>query len=178
MQQQEEYLQYVLLTQPAFDELRARYLEWQAYGFPEIDRPMTGIIEKINRLPGVVTHYSCAGHVNPPYKSYWEGFCVVTGLTERGLSHVRYLWGGLHKRILERSRELPVLSMLPRFVKLEFQMMPNAGITHHAPSSDWVPMCLVQVQGGHPPAVAQPFLEMFEATLDEYLSAHPDFQPS
>lgn len=167
MQEQEQNLKYVLLSQDVFDELRDRYLDWYNAGMPTIDDGVRRAVELLNELPGLVTHYSCQGHISRLGGS-WEGFNIVTGLTVEGLAHVRYLWGGLHKRLLEKSHEMPVFGMLPRFLKLEFQMLPNIGITSKLGPSDWVPMCVLQLHGAHPQVVEKPFGHMLQDTVESY----------
>ncbi|MDD2879793.1 MAG: hypothetical protein PHQ58_05105 [Rhodoferax sp.] len=83
-----------------FVALKARYNEYAACEFPNCDKLMIPVLQKINTLCGVTTIFCCEGHYGPDnYEDTGTRIYILLAIAEDGLPVIRKLYEQLRQKL-------------------------------------------------------------------------------
>lgn len=85
-----------------FVALKARYNQYEACNFPNCDKLMIPVLQKINSLAGVTTVFCCEGHHESDegnYENMGSRIYVLLAVTEDGFPSIHRLYQELTQRL-------------------------------------------------------------------------------
>lgn len=94
----------VFVNDEQFSQLQERYQRWKEQGFSELDDGLLPLLEKLNRLPGLVTVSSCVGHQSR-HKQLKSPFYIHLAVhNETGWRTLQLIYERMARRLIEVLR--------------------------------------------------------------------------